>query len=125
MFKHARGINLEVELIQHDATRIGDVFASIDGEVALVTDPPYFRHDLRTTAEGIRSANSDPLEPFLQQVAAAPNVSSLLICYRINQPILPFLDEYFAVTVLRGTKGRSIHRCRRKSEIIEDTKIDG
>ena len=114
MFNHAQGINLGVELFQQDATQIREILPSIDGEVVLVTDPPYSRNDHWNPKTGIDRADFGPLEPFLQQVAEAPNVSSLLICYRADGPILPLLQKYFAVTSQRGRKGRAIYRCRRK-----------
>ena len=112
MFNHAQQICLDVELFQHDATRIGDHLASIEGEVALITDPPYAYNDHWNPKDGLESADFGPLEPFLQQVAAAPNVATLLICYRVDQPIRRLLEAYFAVTLLGGTKGRAIYRCQ-------------
>lgn len=116
MFKHAQEIDMAVELFQHDVTHIHGVLAAIDGQVALVTDPPYSRNDHWNSNTGIKSADFGPLEPFLQQVSTAPNVSSLLICYRTDQPILPLLEVYFSVTSQRGTKGRAIYECQPKSK---------
>ena len=112
MFNHAQQIHLGVELFQRDATRIQDHLASINNEVALVTDPPYTHNDHWNPKNGLKSADFGPLEPFLQQVAEAPNVATLLICYRVNQPIRPLLEAYFVVTPLGGTKGRAIYRCQ-------------
>ena len=114
MFNEAQQIHLDVELFRHDATRIHERLASIDGEVALITDPPYAHNDHWNPKNGLESADFGPLEPFLQQVAAAPNVSTLLICYRVDQPIRPLLETYFSVTPLGGTKGRAIYRCLRR-----------
>lgn len=112
MFNHAQQIRLDVELLQRDATQIGAHLASIDGEVALVTDPPYAHNDHWCPKDGPETADFGPLEPFLQQVAEAPNVATLLICYRVDQPIRGLLDTYFVVTSLGGTKGRVIYRCQ-------------
>ncbi len=114
MFNHAQQIHLEVELFQHDATQIHEILTSIDGEVALIADPPYAHNDHWDPMGGLESADFGSLEPFLQQAAKAANVSSLLICYRTGQPICPLLETYFAVTQLGGTKGRAIYRCRPK-----------
>ncbi|MCZ6678303.1 MAG: hypothetical protein O7E52_13750 [Candidatus Poribacteria bacterium] len=114
MFNHAQQIHLDVELFQHDATQIHKALAAIDGEVAVVTDPPYAHNDHWQSQDGLEAADFGTLEPFLQQVAKAPNVASLLICYRLDQPILPLLKTYFAVTPLDGTKGRAIYRCQRR-----------
>ncbi len=111
MFKHAQQIHLDVELQQHDATRINEHLASIDGEVTLITDPPYAHNDHWNPEDGLKSADFGPLEPFLRQVAEAPNVTTLLICYRVDQPIRKLLEAYFAVKPLGGTKGRAIYRC--------------
>ncbi|RKU38965.1 hypothetical protein C6496_03945 [Candidatus Poribacteria bacterium] len=111
IFNHAQQIHLDVELLQHDATRIQEHLALIDGEVAIVTDPPYAHNDHWQPKDGPESADFGPLEPFLQQVAEAPNVATLLICYRVDQPIRRLLEMYFVVTPLGGTKGRAIYRC--------------
>ena len=111
MFNHAQPIHLDVELLRRDATQIQEHLASIDGEVALITDPPYAHNDHWNPGDGLKSADFGPLEPFLQQVAEAPNVATLLICYRVDQPIQKLLETYFAVTPLGGTKGRAIYRC--------------
>ena len=112
IFDHARQIHLDVELLQRDATRIHEHLASIDGEVALVTDPPYAHNDHWNPENGPEAADFGSLEPFLQQVAEAPNVATLLICYRVDQPIRGLLETYFEVTPLGGTKGRAIYRCQ-------------
>ena len=114
MFNHAQQIHLDVELFQHDATRIQEHLASIDGEVALITDPPYAHNDHWNPKDGLKSADFGPLEPFLQQVAEASNVATLLICYRVDQPIRKLLETYFVVTSLGGTKGRAIYQCQPK-----------
>jgi hypothetical protein len=115
MFDHAQERDLEVELFVHDATQIGEILAATNGAVALVTDPPYSRNDHWNPKSGIESADFGPLEPFLQQVGTAPNVSSLLVCYRADGlSILPLLERYFVVTPLPGTKGRAIYQCHRK-----------
>ena len=103
-----------MELLQRDATRIQEHLTSIDGEVVLITDPPYAHNDHWDPKDGLELADFGPLEPFLQQVAAAPNVATLLICYRVNQSIRTLLEMYFAVTLLGGTKGRAIYRCESK-----------
>ena len=112
MFDHARQVCLDVELFQYDATQIRDYLTSIDGEVALITDPPYAHNDHWNPKDGLKSADFGPLEPFLQQAAGAPNVVTLLICYRVGQPIRTLLEAYFVVTLLGGTKGRAIYRCQ-------------
>ena len=112
IFDHAREIRLDIELLQRDATQINEHLASIDGEVALVTDPPYAHNDHWNPKDGHENADFGPLEPFLQQVAEAPNVATLLICYRVDQPIRELLETYFEVTPLGGTKGRAIYRCQ-------------
>ncbi len=111
IFNHAQQICLDVELLQRDAAQIQEHLAAIDGEVVLVTDPPYAHNDHWNPKDGLESADFGPLEPFLQQVAIAPNVTALLICYRVNQPIRGLLERYFVVTPLGGTKGRAIYRC--------------
>ena len=111
IFNHAQQIHLDMELLQRDATQIQEHLALIDGEVTLVTDPPYAHNDHWNPKDGLESADFGSLEPFLQQVAAAPNVATLLICYRVDQPIRTLLETYFAVTLLGGTKGRAIYRC--------------
>ena len=45
IFNHAQQIHLDMELLQRDATQIQEHLASIDGEVTLVTDPPYAHND--------------------------------------------------------------------------------
>jgi len=114
MFGHAHQIDLEVALFQHDAIQIHEILASVDGEVALIADPPYARNDHWNPSDGLQSADLGLLEPFLQQVAEAANVSLLLICYRTQLPILPLLETYFVVSPLSGTRGREIYRCQRR-----------
>ena len=55
MFEHAKGIDMEVELFAQDATCIGARLAAVEGEVAIVTDPPY-AHPCDATRRGATSA---------------------------------------------------------------------
>lgn len=115
MFNRAQEQNLAVELFTHDATQIDEILAATNGTVALVTDPPYSRNDHWHPKSGIESADFGPLEPFLQQVGMAPNVSTLLVCYRADGlSISPLLEKYFVVTPHPGTKGRVIYQCHHK-----------
>ncbi|NKB72378.1 MAG: hypothetical protein GKR89_35325 [Candidatus Latescibacteria bacterium] len=109
MFEHAKGIDMEVELFSQDATCIGQRLAFLQEEVALVTDPPYSHPG----EDGRNNADFGPLPAFLEQAAAATNVRCLLLCYRLDAPVLPLLEAHFAVEVLRGTKGRAVYYCRR------------
>ena len=114
MFARGQEVNLGTEIFQQDAKQVGAVLAAIDGSVTVITDPPYSPSASQTADFGPTSAYPEPLEPFLKQLAAAANVTSLTICYPIHQPILPLLEAYFNVSCKRGTKSRGIYYCTRR-----------
>ena len=109
MFAHARDIQTGTTVFQHDARRIASVLSSMAETVAIVTDPPYTR-----PPPGQTDPDFGLLEPFLSQVAKAPNVSCLMLCYQRGTPIRPLLERYFTVCEKRGTRSRNIYFCKRR-----------
>ena len=74
MFAEAAKIRLPLEVHQGDATRIGQTLAAMDGNVAVVTDPPYRCSNEQREEQEAPTHVPWPLRSFLQQVATAANV---------------------------------------------------
>jgi 23S rRNA G2445 N2-methylase RlmL len=111
MYNKAQGIDLKVEVFEQDACSVGEILAAVDDEVWVAADPPYGGEQWVGGQDGY-----GPLEPFLRQVAAATNVPALVLCYPLEQSVMPLLQRYFSVSVARGTKGRNIYVCRRQGK---------
>ena len=110
MFDEAKRIGTEADVFRQDARTVGHVLASVSGRIAIVADPPY-----AGMSRNRSSYDFGPLEPFLSQVADCPRADVLMLCYRRETPVLALLEKHFRVFPKRGTRGRDIYLCRRRS----------